>query len=434
MASQPTIVTGRRRQHELLRSWSGWPLTSILIDPAEVAHAREGGWSGTHHHEPETGERIVGTIDGLGFGVDDGWHNPVEVIPWTEVGAIARAVPDEVRQQLVEFRARWREHQVAYPRFVASADAIGCGPIVPGQPLTPRQEAYVREHEAFKASGVLPAWERQRATLDAERLGLHARALSVDAGSEAGDLLELLADQQVDGNAEQLGTAAAAGPVGGDARACLEDEHGHVTSTDVTGAEAQFFTVYELDDDGLPQAAGDHPTRESAQRALDECRQVVNEPLADTTMSDDEVREQVAQLRKGKPARLNGVRVQKTGTYGRDRRPVFLIGDPVSGGPYASVISDKIVPSELRRHQKEMAEYNELSEDGQAAYDEARISREAVYHHQALRIAVETAAPAGPPSSTGRPALRPPSPSTTRAERAAGSSSPIAPSAGGVGR
>ena len=53
MASQPTIVTGRRRQHELLRSWSGWPLTSILIDPAEVAHAREAGWSGTHHLDPE---------------------------------------------------------------------------------------------------------------------------------------------------------------------------------------------------------------------------------------------------------------------------------------------------------------------------------------------------------------------------------------------
>ena len=61
MAGQPTVVTGRRRQHELLRSWSGWPLTSILIDPAEVAQVREAGWSGTHHHEPETGERIVGT-------------------------------------------------------------------------------------------------------------------------------------------------------------------------------------------------------------------------------------------------------------------------------------------------------------------------------------------------------------------------------------
>src|SRR4051794_39650897 len=189
MASQPTIVTGRRRQHELLRSWSGWTLTSILIDPAEVAHAREAGWPATNHHDPETGEPIVGTAAGLGFGVEGGWRNPVEVIPWTEVEAIARAVPDEVRQQLVEFQARWRDHQVAYPRFVASADAIGCGPIVPGQPLTPRQEAYVREYEAFEASGLRPAWEQQRAVLDAQRLGLHARALSVDAASEAGDLL-----------------------------------------------------------------------------------------------------------------------------------------------------------------------------------------------------------------------------------------------------
>ncbi|MBC7631035.1 hypothetical protein [Aeromicrobium sp.] len=106
MASQPTIVTGRRRQHELLRSWSGWPLTSILIDPAEVAHARGAGWSGTHHHDPETGERIVGTAEGLGFGVDGSWHNPVEVIPWAEVAATAKAVPDDVRQQLVEFRSR----------------------------------------------------------------------------------------------------------------------------------------------------------------------------------------------------------------------------------------------------------------------------------------------------------------------------------------
>jgi hypothetical protein len=134
------------------------------------------------------------------------------VIPWTEVEAIARAVPDGVRQQFVEFRARWRDHQVAYPRFVASADAIGCGPIVSGQPLTPRQEAYVCEHEDFEASGVLPAWEQRRAVLDAEWLGLHARALRVDADSEAGDLLELLDDQEVDGSAEKLRTAAASGP------------------------------------------------------------------------------------------------------------------------------------------------------------------------------------------------------------------------------
>ena len=40
MASPPTVVTSRRRQHELLRSWTGWPLTSILIDPTEVAQVR----------------------------------------------------------------------------------------------------------------------------------------------------------------------------------------------------------------------------------------------------------------------------------------------------------------------------------------------------------------------------------------------------------
>jgi hypothetical protein len=204
LSGQPTTVTSRRSQHELLRSWSGWPLTSILLDPTEVAQVREAGWSGTHHRDPETGERIVGTADGLGFGVDGSWRNPVEVIPWAEVEAIARAVPDDVREQLVAFRGRWRDNQSAYPRFVASAAAVGCGPIVPGEPLTPRQEAYVRELEAFEASGVLPAWEQQRAVLEAERLDLHARALSLE-GAEAGDLLELLEDQQV---GQSVATAA----------------------------------------------------------------------------------------------------------------------------------------------------------------------------------------------------------------------------------
>jgi hypothetical protein len=269
MASPPTVVTSRRRQHELLRSWTGWPLTSILIDPTEVAQVREAGWSGTHDRDPETGERIVGTTDGLGFGVDDSWHNPVEVIPWSELEAIARAVPDEVREHLVEFRARWRQHQSAYPRFTASAAAIGCGPIVAGEPLTARQEAYVREHEAFEASGVLPAWEQQRAELDAERLGLHGQAMGLSTGSEAGDLLELLDDQQLDRDTNPVDTAVA-GTTGAEVRACVEDEHGHVTSTDVPDDEAEFFTVYGPDSDGLPQAVSDHPTRETAQRALED--------------------------------------------------------------------------------------------------------------------------------------------------------------------
>lgn len=106
MASLSTVVTSRRRQHELLTSWTGWPLTSIPIDPTEVGQVRQAGWSGTHHRDAETGERIVGTVDGLGFGVDDSWHNPVEVIPWSELEAIARAVPDEVRVQLVEAEAQ----------------------------------------------------------------------------------------------------------------------------------------------------------------------------------------------------------------------------------------------------------------------------------------------------------------------------------------
>lgn len=94
-----------------------------------------------------------------------------------------------MRDLLVAFRGRWRAQQSAYPRFVGSAAAVGCGPIVAGEPLTPRLEAYVRELEAFEASGVLPAWEQPRAVLEAERLDLHAvrcpRRRDAEAGSAA---------------------------------------------------------------------------------------------------------------------------------------------------------------------------------------------------------------------------------------------------------
>ena len=179
MTGQPNLVTSRRRQHELLRSWSTWAMTSILLDPSEVAHVRESGWSGTHHSDPTTGERIAGTTDGLGFGLDESWHNPRELIAWPDIEAIAESVPTEVREQLVELRDRLREHRKAYPRFAASAAAIGCGPIVEGQPLTPRQEAYVRELQEFEASGVLPAWEQKHAALDAERLQLRPKRVRV---------------------------------------------------------------------------------------------------------------------------------------------------------------------------------------------------------------------------------------------------------------
>ena len=197
MSSQPTVVTSRRRQHELLGAWPTWALTSILLDPADVACVRQSGWSGTHHCDPGTGDRIVGTSDGLGFGVDGAWHNPREVIAWPDIEAIAQAVPAEVREQLVDLQQRWREHQRTYPRFAASAEAVGCGPIIEGQPLTPRQQAYVRELDAFEASGVLPAWEQQRAALDTERLALHERSLAAGLNQEPLDLLELLEDQHV---------------------------------------------------------------------------------------------------------------------------------------------------------------------------------------------------------------------------------------------
>lgn len=202
MSAEPTLVASRRRQHELLLSWSTWAMTSILLDPAEVAQVRESGWSGTHHVDLGTGERIAGTSEGLGFGLDESWHHPRELIAWPDIEAVATKVPAGVREQLVELREQLREHWKAYPRFAASAAAIGCGPFVEGQPLTPRQEAYVRELQEFEASGVLPAWEQKNAAFSAERLELHERALAVGLDHEPVDLLDLLEDQH-------LGQAAA---------------------------------------------------------------------------------------------------------------------------------------------------------------------------------------------------------------------------------
>ena len=189
------VVTSRRRQHELLASWRTWALTSILLDPAEVARVRESGWSGTHHTDPISGERIVGTSAGLGFGVDGSWRNPREVIAWSDVEAIAKAVPVEVHDQLAALGEQLSEHRRTYPRFSASAAAIGCGPIIEGQPLTARQEAYLRELEDFEASGALPAWERQAAVLDARRFELHDRALAAGLDEVPADLFDLLEDQ-----------------------------------------------------------------------------------------------------------------------------------------------------------------------------------------------------------------------------------------------
>lgn len=198
MSTQPTVVTSRRRQHELLRLWSHWSLTSILLDPSEVSRVRD-SWSATHHQDSETGERVADWSegDGLGFGVSVGWQRPREVITWSDIEAIAWEVPDEVREQFVQWQQRYRDHRRTYPRFTASAEAIGCGPIVEGKPLTPRQQAYVRELEAFNASGVLPAWEQKEAGLDAERLELHERALSAVLDQEPADLLELLEDHHL---------------------------------------------------------------------------------------------------------------------------------------------------------------------------------------------------------------------------------------------
>lgn len=291
----------------------------------------------------------------------------------------------------------------------------------------------MREHEAFKASGVLQAWEQQRAELDAERLGLHGRAMSLSAGSDAGDLLELLDDQEL-GRGTKPVDSAAAGSTGAEVGACVEDEHVHVTSPDVRDDAGDFFTVHEPDSDGLPQAVSDHPTRETAHLALED-RQGAAERQTAEPVPDDQVRDQASRLRKGKPTRINGVRVQNTGTYGPDRRPIFLIGSPVAGGPYVSMVGEQIMPDALRRQLQEMEEYSTLPEAGKDAYDEARVSREAGYHRQAMEAAHEAITGRhGQADSSARPALLPPTHSTSGSDAAAARPTGIAPHSRGADR
>ena len=59
--------------------------------------------------------------------------------------------------------------------------------------------------------------------------------------------------------------------------------------------EAEFFTVYEPDRDGLPQAVSDHPTRGTAQRVLED-RQSAAKGQAGEPLQDYQVREQVSRL------------------------------------------------------------------------------------------------------------------------------------------
>jgi hypothetical protein len=219
-------------------------LTSILINPAEVVQVRDAGWSADAPPRPRDGERSVGTADGLGFGVDDSWHNPVEVVRWSELEAIARQCPTRFANSSSSSRERWRQHQSAYPRFTASAAAVGCGPIMAGEPLTARQEAYVREHEAFEASEVLPAWETTASGAGCRAASPSRSGRGLSAGADAGELLELLDDQQLDQQLDRDTNpvdSSSAGSTGTEVRACAQDEHGHVTPTDVPDGEAEFL-------------------------------------------------------------------------------------------------------------------------------------------------------------------------------------------------
>ncbi|GAB7006459.1 hypothetical protein JCM18899A_39320 [Nocardioides sp. AN3] len=138
-------------------------MTRILRDPAAVLRVRESGWSGTHHTDPTTGERIVGTPEGLGFGVDEAWHSPREVIAWSDVERSPRPSWPRFPGQLVEFGKRMSEHHKKYRGSRPARRQSGVGRSARANPLTVRQEAYVHELEAFEASGVQAAWEAKKA-------------------------------------------------------------------------------------------------------------------------------------------------------------------------------------------------------------------------------------------------------------------------------
>lgn len=191
MNVQPTIVTSRRRQRDLLAMWSHWSLTRILLDPATVQQVRESGWSGTHHRDDATGSQIAATEEGLGFGLDGNWRNPAEVIPWAQLTELAEEVPADERAALAEFMGRWSEHQQAYPQFRTTSPAPSCA-----EDVRPNwREIYDRELAAFEVSGVQPAWHAKTAALEAERSAVMAAALAPAPDAPAADLLDLLLEE-----------------------------------------------------------------------------------------------------------------------------------------------------------------------------------------------------------------------------------------------
>jgi hypothetical protein len=182
-----------RRQQQLLRSYGTHTLDAIFTDPdAGVSEARAGMW-GSSHHRMHDGSvmRLQTGPDGIGFGGD--WSEPEELLTWSQVKKLARSIPEDLRQEILDLRRRWNKHQSIYPRFTASAAAAGCGPFPRSGPLTERQAKYAEELEAWEASGVLPSWEAKKAVIEQERSRLHDRALPLAASDEPVDLLELLA-------------------------------------------------------------------------------------------------------------------------------------------------------------------------------------------------------------------------------------------------
>ena len=187
-----------RRQHQLLRSFGPHALDAILIDPVVgISEAKSSARGSSHHYvgdEPPC--RMQTRSDGIGFGGE--WDQPAELLTWVQVKRLAQDFPDDLREEIRQLRRRWNHHQSAYPRFAASAAAVGCGPFPKVGPLTQRQTRYADELAEWEASGLKEAWAAEKSEIETERARLHDLALPLSVNNEAVDLLELLDEVSAD--------------------------------------------------------------------------------------------------------------------------------------------------------------------------------------------------------------------------------------------
>lgn len=194
----PDTRLSERRQHQLLRSYGTHALDAILIDPvAGIAEAKSSARGSSHHSigdEPPC--RMQTRSDGIGFGGE--WDQPAELLTWVQVKRLAKNIPDELRADIRELRKRWHRHPSAYPRFAASAAAVGCGPFPKVGPLTQRQTRYAEELADWGSNALEQAWVAEKSEIETQRARLHDLALPLSVNNEAVDLLELLDEVSAD--------------------------------------------------------------------------------------------------------------------------------------------------------------------------------------------------------------------------------------------